>query len=93
MDSTYKFGEESCCNKICDEWDLLEAKIGICKATDVEIAEEVNNFVQLTFAGQISKHVMPAEFFTSDPVEIKADKGDFLCFEVRYKGDMLPYHW
>jgi len=93
MDSTYKFGEESHCNKICDEWDILEAKVGICKSTSSEIAGEVDNFMNLSFSGQTKKHVMPAEFFTSDPVELTADKGDFLCFEVRYKGETIPYHW
>ena len=93
MDSTYKFGEESCCNKICDEWDLLEAKIGICKDVTVETAGEVDRFIPLTFSGSAAKHVSPAEFFTSDPVELCADKGDYLCFEVRYRGNMIPYHW
>ena len=92
MDSTYKFGEESHCNKICDEWELLEAKVGICKETSPERAGDVENFAPLTFGGQISKTVMPAEFFTSDPVELSAEKGDYLCFEVRYKGNMIPYH-
>lgn len=93
MDSTYKFGEESCCNKICDEWDLLEAKIGICKDVTIETAGEVDRFIPLTFSGSAAKHVSPAEFFTSDPVELCADKGDYLCFEVRYRGNMIPYHW
>ena len=93
MDSTYKFGEESHCNKICDEWELLEAKVGICKKTSLERAGEVENFTPLTFGGQVSKTVMPGEFFTSDPVKLCAEKNDYLCFEVRYKGNMIPYHW
>lgn len=93
MDSTYKFGEESHCNKICDEWELLEAKVGICKKTSSEVAGTVENFAPLSFGGQASKAVMPGEFFTSDPVELSAEKGDYLCFEVRYKGNMIPYHW
>ena len=93
MDSTYKFGEESHCNKLCDEWELLEAKIGICKETTVEIAGDVPDFLTLTFSGQSAKHVMPGEFFVSDPVELTAQDGDYLCFEVRYKGNMIPYHW
>ena len=93
MDSTYKYGEESCCNKICDEWELLEAKVGICKETDAEKAGEVENFIPLNFSGQKEKHVMPGEFFFSDPIKLSAEKGDFLCFEVRYKGDTIPYHW
>ena len=93
MDSTYKFGEESCCNKICDEWELLRAKIGICKEVSPENATEPKQFFPLTFSGQASKLVSPAEFFTSDPIELTAEKGDFLCFEISYKGNMIPYHW
>ena len=48
--------------------------------------------VPLTFAGKSSKNVMPGEFFTSDPVVLEAEKGDYLCFEVAFKGDMIPYH-
>lgn len=93
MDSTYKFGEVSCCNKICDEWEILEAMVGICKETTSEFAGEVEKFVPLTFRGNGSKTVAPAEFFTSDPVKLSAEKGDFLCFQVRYRGNMIPYHW
>ena len=93
MDSTYKLGEESHCNQICEEWELLEAKVGICKETSAEVAGYVDCFVPLTFGGKASKRVMPAEFFTSDPVMLCAEKGEYLCFEVRYKGQMIPCHW
>lgn len=93
MDSTYKLGEESHCNMICHSWELLEARAGICKETSAEAAGHVEQFVPLTFGGQTSKQVMPAEFFTSDPVMLQAQKGDYLCFEVRYKGREIPCHW
>ncbi len=93
MDSTYKFGEESCCNKICDEWELYSARIGVCKTASTEKAVEPEHFFPLTFSGAESKHVSPAEFFTSDPITLTAEKGDFLCYEVTYCGTMIPYHW
>ncbi len=93
MDSTYKFGVESHCNLICHEWKILSAKIGLCKSTEAHTAGEVSEFHPLTFNGKSEKNVMPGEFFTTDPVELDAKKDEFLCFEVTYQGDMIPYHW
>lgn len=35
---------------------------------------------------------MPGEFFTSDPVKIVAQKGEYLCLEIAFRGSMIPYH-
>ena len=59
MDSTYKFGEESHCNLICDEWEILHAEIGVCTDTGAEEAGEVSDFLPLTFGGHREKTVAP----------------------------------
>lgn len=92
IDSTFADGSVSHCNLLCDEWDILNASIGVCKECSPEQAGEVSCLQPLTFLGSGSKHVMPGEFFVTDPVEIQADKGDYLCLEITYQGRMLPYH-
>ena len=42
MDSTYRLGTGSHCNLICDEWEIFEAYIGICKYTTTENAGEMH---------------------------------------------------
>lgn len=92
IDSTYGEGDKSHCNLICDEWELLGASVGICKEVSAEQAGTVETWIPLTFEGKREKTVKPGEFFTSDPVELTACKGDFICYEVEYKGQMIPYH-
>lgn len=91
-DSTFGDGSISRCNRICDEWEIVEASLGICKTSSLREAIEPEYTVAMTFGGQTHKTVMPAEFFTSDPVELCAEKGDYLCMEIAFKGKMIAYH-
>ena len=92
IDSTYSDGKVSHCNLVCKEWELVEVLVGVCEACDEKIAAEPKEFHTLRFNGNNSKHVRPGEFFTSDPVEISAHKGDFLCVEIAFRGAFIPYH-
>lgn len=101
IDSTYLDGTVSHNNLICDEWVILGARIGRCRKlnalnniTELVMDEdiEVSNFVDITFDGKTSKAVMPGEFFSSDPVILEYDKGDYLCLEISFSGKMIPYH-
>lgn len=86
IDSTYADGEVSHANLICDSWHIYEMKIGRCKDF------EPSDFTSLTFEGQTEKDVMPGEFYYSDPVEMEFMKDEYLCLEVIYSGNMIPYH-
>ena len=92
IDSTYKVEYGSIRNYVCDEWEILDAAVGVCKTTTAEIAGEVGSFVPLTFGGSRRKYVAPGEFFTSDPVELAPERGDYLCVEVEFRGETIPYH-
>jgi lysophospholipase L1-like esterase len=92
IDSTYKVEYGSIRNYVCDEWEIIGAAVGICKAAAAETAGEAASFVPLTFGGSRRKYVAPGEFFTSDPVELSVAKGDFLCVEVEFRGEAIPYH-
>jgi len=92
IEMTYKPEYKSHCNLICDSWKILEASVGVCKPCGVESAAEVSSFVPLTFGGSRQKIVQPGEFFTTDPVELSPEKGEDLCIQIRYQGNMVPYH-
>lgn len=92
MDSTFADGAVSHCNLICDEWEIIEASLGVCKTSSMTVAEEPERVVEMTFGGNAGKIVMPGEFFTSDPLVISAEKGDFLCMDITFRGTMIPYH-
>ena len=99
IDSTYADGKVSHKNLICDEWDIHGMKIGRCK--NLFIPDDINqmvtkdedyDFKEVTFKGEKTKKVMPGEFFTTDPLMMEFDKGDYLCLEVSFSGEMIPYH-
>ena len=92
IDSTYKVESGSYCNFVCDEWEISKISVGRCKYVTPEMAGAVEDPTVLTFDGSPSKRVRPGEFFTSDPVELEFGKGDYLCYEIEFRGEMYPYH-
>lgn len=92
IDSTYKVEYGSWCNFVCDEWEILKVSVGRCKHVTCEAAGEAGNLTTLTFDGSPRKRVRPGEFFTSDPLELEFESGDYLCYEIEYRGGMFPYH-
>lgn len=89
-DSTFSDGSHSHRNMICDEWEIESAAVCITKSAN---ADAEGKMIQITFEGKKSKMVMPGEFFSTDPVSLTADKGDYLCLEINFKGKMVPCHW
>ena len=92
IDSTYSDGQVSHCNLIIPEWELVRVRAGVCGSCDEATATDPEKFFNLTFGGSENKQVMPGEFFASDPVEISAGKGEYLCVEIAFHGKMIPYH-
>lgn len=92
IDSTFSDGSISHCNLICDEWEIVKASIGVCQECSVTLAGDVKEAIPLTFGGSTSKTVMPGEFLVTDAVELEAQKDEYLCLEITYKGRMIPYH-
>ena len=103
IDSTYADGSRSGKNRICEEWTLHSARVGRLgkgaippKFTSPEVAEAVNaavtDFRPLTFGGREEKTVAPGEFFSSDPLPLFFEDGDYLCLEVCLSGAEIPYH-
>lgn len=103
IDSTFSNHSPAHKNSICNQWNIHEARIGKLDrngiphkiedpAVAAEVNEKVTNWSPLTFDGKTSKAVAPGEFFSTDPIEITFDAGDYLCLEMTVSGRMIPHH-
>ena len=99
MDSTFNDGAIAHSNLVCDSWDLISINAAVCKTCNVFDFEtpydgnvEVGAFQTVTVNGQESVEVMPGMFFATDPLELSFAEGEYLCLEMAYRGDMIPYH-
>ncbi len=93
-------------NLICGEWIIHSARIGRFRKIDMtkNISDltmddgdkdsdiVVSDFKNISFNGLNSKKVMPGEFFASDPVMLEYEKDEYLCLEISFSGEMIPYH-
>lgn len=102
VDSTFSDGSFSRCNTVCDGWNLIEACVGVCRADAIgedimsaETAKTANESVvgltALTFGGNVCKKSESGEIFYSDEIKLNIASGDYLCLQITYSGNMLPY--
>ena len=108
IDSTYADGSVSHKNLICHSWTIHRARIGKCRyidsgeavksltLADMDEGESADVTVfgleSVTFGGLDSKQVAPGEFFNTDPIRMRFEKGEYLCLELTFSGRMIPYH-
>lgn len=103
VDSTFADGSVCRRNVLGGNWEILWAKAAVCPGDafgevvdSQEAAEQINSgtmdFVPLTFDGKPGKQVSPGEFFSCDPMELTFCDGDYLCLELNYRGEDIPYH-
>ncbi|MBQ6545807.1 MAG: hypothetical protein IJL72_08700 [Lachnospiraceae bacterium] len=87
-DSTFSDGSISRANEDGEAFDILSLRIGLCKT----YGEEPETFHAVTFGGDTQKHVLPGEIFTTDPVPLRAQAGEYLVYEICVRGRRYPYH-
>lgn len=106
MDSTFADGAVSHKNLICSSWKIHSARVGkgvffdnTKDVSEMTVADEktdadviVSDLKDITFNGEKTKTVMPGEFFSSDPIKLCYEKGEYLCLEITFSGKMIPYH-
>ena len=91
LDSTFDHGDVAKRNRIIDTWNLHETRVAVTKTCD-PYALNTKDMQQITFGGGPRKQVAPGEFFTSDPIELCAESGDYVCVEYVFSGREIPYH-
>lgn len=105
VDSTFSDGAFSRRGMLCDPWQILSCRIGVCrripegKVEEMTVGDEAEKYDIVTeawqkvrFDGKEQKDVAPGEFFTTDPIPLSFRKGEYLCLEMTYLGTDLPCH-
>ena len=92
IDSTYSDGSVSHKNLVVDSWIVEEMRVGVSTACDKTSFEEPSEMKIVLFSGDRRKVVNPGELFASDPVNIEVKSGEYICLEIAFSGEMIPYH-
>lgn len=92
MDSTFSDGMHSWANQTLGGWTIHSARLGVVSRVDMERFEEPEYLIDLTFGGERKKQVAPGEQFVTDPVCVRAEKGQYLCLETTVSGEAIPCH-
>ncbi len=97
-DGTGKMGYKP--NTICDTFKILSARVGKLAAFPEGNIEKLlpeielfpSAFVPLTFGGKPDYSPCGSEFFTSDPISLEFNAGEYLCLELTTKATYFPCH-
>ena len=92
IDSTYSNGALSHKNLVVDTWTIEQMLVGVCSEYDEESFAYPQKMEQVLFGGQKQKVVNPGELFSTDPVTLNAKSGEYICVEIVFSGNMIPYH-
>ena len=92
IDSTYSNGAISYKNLVIEKWIIEEMRVGVCPKCDEKSFKYPKDMKQVLFSGQKQKVVTPAELFCTDPVILNAKSGEYVCVEIVFSGNIIPYH-
>lgn len=92
IDSTFSNGAVSHKNMIVDSWVIEEMNVGVTSFCNEKTFCQPKMMRSVLFSGNERKIVNPGEVFCSDPVELSAKEGEYICLEISFSGKMIPYH-
>jgi len=92
VDSTYSDGTVSHKNLVVDTWTIEQMLVGVSSRCDEESFVYPPEMKQVLFDGQKRRVVNPAELFCTDPVTLNAKSDEYICVEIVFSGNMIPYH-
>ena len=92
IDSTFSDGSVSHKNLVLDSWVIEEMYVGVTDFCDENSVEYPSVMRPVLFGGKKRRVVNPGELFASDPVELAAKAGQYLCLEILFSGEKIPYH-
>ena len=90
IDSTFSDGSHSKANAIILDWTLNSVRVAVVDDCNPNVADE--KFTRLTFDKKYEKVVNVAGFFSTDGVKLEVEKGKYLCVDIEFCGDKIPYH-
>lgn len=101
-DSTFADGADGYKNRVYDPWIIHSLKVGVCKRGCFDgkfineehqvpfIEEKLGQMHEVTFDGESSKLVAAGEFFSTDPLRLAPEKGEYICVEMTFSGGAVP---
>ena len=92
IDSTFADGSFSYRNKVIDSWKIHEINVGITDFCDEMSVKEPQLWHKVTFDSRRDKTVNPGEFFNTDRIRLSVKEGEYICIEIVFSGEMIPYH-
>ncbi len=92
IDSTFADGSHSRAGMTLGGWTIHAANVARAAANTTDFTAIDTAFSPLTFDGEHEKTVAVGDVFSTDPVTLTFDKGDYLCLELVVSGDKLPCH-
>ncbi|MBE5732510.1 MAG: SGNH/GDSL hydrolase family protein [Clostridiales bacterium] len=90
IDSTFSDGSHSVVNTDILNWTIKNIAVAI--TCDCNPYIENDRFIRLTFDKKHEKVVNVSGFFSTDGVKLEANKGEYLCVDIEFCGDKIPYH-
>lgn len=90
IDSTFSDGTHSRADIDCLFWTIK--RVSVCVTNECRAELDEGEFIPLTFDGKTEKVVDVSGFFATDEVILDTTKGEFLCVDVEFIGDKIPYH-
>ena len=92
IDSTFAEGEISCKNLVMGAWTIEEMRVGACAWCDEASFAYPQEMKRVFFGGKAQKAVAPGELFYTDPVTLCVKSNEYLCIEIVFSGNQIPYH-
>lgn len=92
LDSTFADGSHSQKNYACKDWLIKSARVYIADKKESNFEEPKFKLEKhLLFNGNQSKNIISKEIFYSDPLILDCEKNDYICLELEFQGEEIPY--
>lgn len=92
IDSTYADGSHSKANIKCKNWIIKGVKVKIADKDTSDLAScDFKYEAPVCFGKKTEKEVISGEIFYSDPVTLECEKNDYICLEIEFSGEQIPY--
>lgn len=100
IDSTFADGSVSRANDTLGDWEIISGSVYSCPEfpecrtpADVDISTlKIKKLCELSFDKAAGHRVSAGEVFSSDPVRLSFEKGEYAVIKLTYTGRRLPYH-
>lgn len=87
VDTTYSDGTIGEANKICPDFEITKLMVA---AIDINDKHGSFDFENVTFSGKDSVKITNGKTVYSDSVKLVVNEGEFICFEISYRGTEIP---